>query len=116
MTEPEQIAAVSNEPVAWLYTTKSLRVVYLESRPLWVAKGVWTETPLYAHPPTDPEGSTLAERDATIARLEAALREFLDAARYDPHMDGSSTFMGWKQSDLRRAETRARAALKGTTP
>ena len=58
----------------------------------------------------------LKERDATIAPLEAAPREFLDAARYDPHMDGSSTFMGWKQSDRRRAETRVWGALKGTTP
>ena len=47
----------------------------------------------------------------TIERLEAALREFVECARYDPHMDGSSTFMGWQQSALRRAETRARDTL-----
>lgn len=46
-----------------------------------------------------------------IAELEAALREFVDAARYNPHMGGTSTFMGWNQSQLRRAETQARAAL-----
>lgn len=48
-------------------------------------------------------------------RLESAeevLRRFTECARYDPHMDGSSTFIGWQQSELRRVEVQARTFLQ----
>lgn len=62
--------------------------------------------------------STEAKAEAELASakeqaemLAEALHEFIDCARYDPHMGGGSTFMGWRQSDLKRAEERARQAL-----
>ena len=45
------------------------------------------------------------------ARLVGALQAFTDCARYDPHMDGSSSFMGWRHSELRRVEELARTTL-----
>jgi hypothetical protein len=52
--------------------------------------------------------AAFAERDA---RLVGVLQAFTDCARYDPHMDGSSSFMGWRHSELRRVEELARATL-----
>jgi hypothetical protein len=43
--------------------------------------------------------------------LRKALWAFLDAARYDPDMSGASRFMGWAQSELKRAEAKARKLL-----
>lgn len=48
---------------------------------------------------------------AEIVQLSEVLRAFTDCARYDPHMDGSSSFMGWRHSELRRVEELARATL-----
>ena len=52
MTEPKQIAAVSNEPVAWLYSHKYHDKVFAEADRADMDPQYWTETPLYAHPPT----------------------------------------------------------------
>jgi hypothetical protein len=56
--------------------------------------------------------------DADIAVLVAswrergeALAEFIDAAQYDAMMEGPK-FKGWNRSQLDRALTRTRAALK----
>lgn len=56
MTEPEQIAAVSNEPVAWLSSNKRNDEVIARTHCINLNPRYWTETPLYAHPPVDPEG------------------------------------------------------------
>jgi len=58
------------------------------------------------------EAADLIEAQAAeIMRLREVLRAFTDCARYDPHMDGSSSFMGWRHSELRRVEELARATL-----
>jgi hypothetical protein len=57
------------------------------------------------------DAERLASAKEQAEMLAEALHEFIDCARYDPHMGGGSTFMGWRQSDLKRAEERARQAL-----
>ena len=53
-----------------------------------------------------------AASKAREAELVEALEAFVNCARYSPDMGGKRRFMGWSQSDLRRAESKARAALQ----
>lgn len=55
------------EAVAWLYEIPGAnhRYAYAQRRD-YFAEG-WTETPLYAHPPSQPDASALVEALAIIA-------------------------------------------------
>jgi len=55
-------------PVAWMYERNGKACVSVGERSEDMLPA-WTETPLYAHPPKEPDQS------ARIAELEAALRE-----------------------------------------
>lgn len=74
-------------------------------------------------PPVDPARSTISlsvwveqnmqkeNKDKRIEELEFILKQFLNCARYTPNMGGPSIFSGWKQSELREVELRARELL-----
>jgi hypothetical protein len=61
--------------------------------------------------PQGADQEAIANLFASATELLEALEAFVGCARYDPTMDGKGAFKGWSQSDLRRAETRARAAI-----
>lgn len=67
--------------------------------------------------PSDPdynEGYDYVTRGVKVDAPDlaiGALKEFLAAARYQPHMSGKPSFIGWQQGQLRHAETCAREAL-----
>lgn len=56
-----------------------------------------------------------AASKAREAALVEALTMFVECARYQPHMGGNHSFMGWNQSGLRRAESHARFTLAALT-
>ena len=64
MTEPEHLAAVSTEPVAWHYSCKRHIEVFQQPNRANMDLRYWAETPLYPHPPT-------VEREAIVEVTKA---------------------------------------------